>query len=248
MAVEFVIAGFILAHLETRRMLEDIPALILPGFTDGCELQKFVGWLRKSLSLPGLAPFVFLAWLVWVAVGIAGQSLVHRQFVGVGFSMTVVLEGVLAAMALHTVFWISLLAYRLRRYQYELNWFSPVSSQVLYNITALIRKQAYAFSIYFAVFMLTSSSSLVDRNSKLVFVLPAFIVIWTIMITQYLITRSTTASIVDREKRRLSTGSQTRSTGSTRAAIFLTRTPPSGCCVSARSSARSWPLGPARSI
>jgi hypothetical protein len=119
-----------------------------------------------------------------------------------GFSISVILEGLLAAMALHTVFWISMLAWQLRRYRYELNWFSPVSSQALHDITVLIKKRATAFSLYFAAFMLTSSSSLVDRNSRLVFVLPAFLLIWTIMITQYLITRSTTAGIVDREKRR----------------------------------------------
>jgi hypothetical protein len=127
MAMEFVIAGFILAHQETRRMLEDIPALILTRLTDVCELQEFGGWLRKSLSLRGMTPFVFCVWLVWVSLGIAGQSIVHRQFVGVGFSIAVVLEGLLAAMALYSVFWISLLAYRLRKYRYELNWFSPVS-------------------------------------------------------------------------------------------------------------------------
>ena len=200
MAVEFVIAGFILAHLETCRVLEDIPALIIPRLLDGCELPALGDWLRNSLSIRGMAPFVLCVWLVWVAVGVAGQSLVHRQFVGLGFSLTVLLEGLLAALALYSVFWISRLAYQLRRYRYELNWFSPVSSQVLRNITALIKKRAYAFSLYFAAFMLTSSTSLVDRNSKLVFVLPAFLIIWTIMIAQYLITRSTTASIVDREK------------------------------------------------
>jgi hypothetical protein len=147
-----------------------------------------------------MVPFVAFIGLLWVCLGIAGESMLHQEFVGWGLSVTLILEGVLAGIALYSVFWISLLAYRFRKYRYELNWFSPVSSQVLHNITALIKNQAYAFSLYFAAFMLTSSTSLVDRNSKLVFVLPAFLIIWTIMIAQYLITRSTTASIVDREK------------------------------------------------
>jgi len=197
---EFVIAGFILAHVEIRRMLRDIPALIVDKLIDVCEISEFGNWLGKSLSIPSMIPFVAFIGLLWVGLGIAGESMIHQEFVGWGLSVTLILEGVLAGMALYSVFWISMLAYRLRKYRYELNWFSPVSSEVLHNITALIKKRAYAFSLYFAAFMLTSSTSLVDRNSKLVFVLPAFIIIWTIMITQYLITRSTTARIVDREK------------------------------------------------
>jgi hypothetical protein len=199
---EFLIAGFILAHVETEKTLHDIPAYIINKLIVTREMSGFGSWLGKSLAIPSMIPFVSFIGILWVSLGIAGESIIHQEFVGWGLSVTLILEGLLAGIALYSVYWITRIAYQLRKYRYELNWFSPVSSQVLHDITVLIKKRAYAFSLYFAVFMLTSSSSLVDRNSRLVFVLPAFIIIWTIMITQYLITRSTTAGIVDREKRR----------------------------------------------
>jgi hypothetical protein len=200
LTIEFVIAGFLLANLETRRMLGDMPHFIVDRMLGVCEIEEFGVWLGKSLTVRAMVPFVSLLWLVWISLGIAGQSFVHREFVGFGFSLTLILEGLLAAIALHSVYWITRTAYQLRKYQYELNRFSPASSEIINNIYELVKKRAYGFSIYFAVFMLTSSSSLVDINSRVVFAWPAFLTIWTVMITQYLITRDTARVIVDRGK------------------------------------------------
>jgi hypothetical protein len=140
---------------------------------------------------------VICFWLVWTLLGVAGQSTLHHQFVGIGFSLTVFLEGLLAGLALYSVLWISSLAYHLRHYQYELNKFSPASSEILHNIEELIKRRAYGFSTYFFVFMLITSSNLVDVPSRLAFTLPGFAFIWFVMIAQFLITRATIERIVE---------------------------------------------------
>jgi hypothetical protein len=200
MTIEFVILGFILAHIETQRMLNDIPALVIHKLTDACDISEFGKWLKKSLSTGGMAVFVSIVWAGWVLLGIAGQSTVHKQFVGFGLSVTLVFEGLLAAIALYTVYWITRTAYQLRKYTYEPNRFSPADSEIVHNIYELIKKGAYGFSIYFAIFFLTSSTNLVDINSRMIFAWPAFLIIWTVMITQYLVTRDTAKVIVDRQK------------------------------------------------
>ncbi len=200
LTIEFVIAGFLLAHLETQRMLGDIPHLVVDSMLDVGEIEQFDKWLGNSLTVRSMVPFVSLIWIVWISLGVVGQSLVHSEFVGFGFSMTLILEGLLAAVALYSVYWITRTAYQLRKYQYELNRFSPASSEIINNVYELVKKRAYGFSLYFAVFMLTSSSSLVDINSRVVFAWPAFLAIWAVMITQYLIIRDTARVIVERGK------------------------------------------------
>lgn len=197
--VYFVLSLF-LVHILTTNIFKEISNQIITKVNEPEDLDDFLQWFKGSWSAPIVLRFIVAVAATWVLLGLGGISLAYQRFVGVGFSITTIITGVIAGISLYAAFWIGWLGLKLKEYHYELNTFSPLKSEVIYDISNILTKRVYLLAAYVAVGNVIGSTALTERSLTLVFSLPIALFVWVIIITLFLIIRSTLVTIVNRAK------------------------------------------------
>jgi hypothetical protein len=199
-AAEDVIAGLILGHLVVQSMLDKIAGEIVEKINNMDDISKFLHWLKRTWSARNVITFVLLYCLLWASLGIWSMSAAAGGFAGLGLSLTIILVGLLAGIGLYAIVWVTWLASNLKEYQYEMNLFYPLDSEIVHDISAMLSNGIYLLAVYFAIITLIASSDLIGPPIRTIFSLPLFLIAWTIMITQFLLARSTIGSIANKAR------------------------------------------------
>jgi hypothetical protein len=194
------IIGIFLTRIIVVSVFDDIADRIIIKINNVGDLIKQMQWLSESWSKRNVLRFILFWELVWLSLGVGGFSIAYHNFVGFGFSITGMIVGLLAGIGFYTTVWVGLLAYELRNYQYQLNAFSPVDSEIINDITELLTKPTYILAAYFAVVTLMAASNLTDQQIRILFSLPFLFIAWIIITAQFLLTRLTIGRIVSDAK------------------------------------------------
>jgi hypothetical protein len=108
--------------------------------------------------------------------------------------------GFFVGILFHYIVWITLLDFQLRDYQYELNALSPANSEIIINISRISNTQIYLLAAFFAILTLLTSMGLFGANITPAIALPVVVLCWIFITLQFVITRSTINSIVERTR------------------------------------------------
>ena len=128
------------------------------------------------------------------------MSIILRQFVGFGLTLTVTLVGLLAGLVFYVPIWISFMIVNLGHLQYEMNVISPADSEIISNISEMMMKNLYMLALVFAIVTLGATSSLVNQQLRITFSIPVVLFGWSVITAQFLLTRSTLGAITNRAK------------------------------------------------
>ncbi len=199
-ATEFPVFGLFVGHIVIQHLLDDIANRIIENISDTDDLAKILFWLKQTWSNQNVFTFVLPFCLIWAILGQGALSIFINQFAGFSFLLWCVLNGVVAGIVFYIPLWTSLSAYNLKSYQYEMNSFSPADSEILHNISDILAKAIYTIVAYTTITTLIITSSLVDQKIRLMFTYPILVIVWIIIIAQYLLTRSTLGTITNRAK------------------------------------------------
>lgn len=198
--IEASVLGLVVAGIVILKILDDLANLLVDKIQQTNDLLDFIKWLKHSWSLRNFFPFVIIFSILWVFLAEYSFSVVLHEFIGFGLSLTIFLASIGAGIAFQGTFWVGLLASNLKNYHYEINTFSPIDSEVVNNINEILTRRMSAVAVYLAVITLFAGSSLVDQRIRVTFSLPIFLIGWTLLIAQFLYTRSAIGKIVSRAK------------------------------------------------
>jgi hypothetical protein len=199
-ATEFPVFGLFVGHMAIQHLLDDIANRVVKNISDTDDLTRILFWLKQTWSNQNVFTFALPFCVIWVILGQGALSIFIDQFAGFGFLLWCVLNGLVAGIVFYIPLWTSLSAYNLRNYQYEMNSFSPADSEILHDISDILAKAIYTIIAYTTVTTLIITSSLVDQKIRLMFTYPILLVVWIIIIAQFLLTRSTLGAITNRAK------------------------------------------------
>lgn len=200
LGTEAVVLGSIAGHFAIRGALDDMAMQIVAHNKSIDDLSKLLEWLTQTWSTKNVLTVAIPVCLFWVLLAIVSWTFYLDQFVGFGLCLWYVTTGLLAGIVLYLLLWFSLLAFNLRNYQYEMNAVSPADSEVIYDISQMLNRSTYFVSGVAAVLTLLSTSSLVPQQITSAFTLPLLTIAWSVIIPQFLLTRSTLGMIIDRAK------------------------------------------------
>jgi len=198
--IVYFVLSLLLVHILTTNIFKEISNQIIPKVNEPADLEKFLQWFKSSWSAQVVLRFVIIMAAVWSLLGLGGISVAYHHFVGVGFSITTIITGVLAGISLYAAFWIGWLGLELKECHYELNAFSPLKSEVIHDISNILTKRVYLLAAYVAIGNMIGSTALTERSLTLVFSLPVALFVWVIIITLFLIIRLTLVTIVNQAK------------------------------------------------
>lgn len=200
LAIELTIFVAIVAHIAHQNLLSHLASRIVEEINNTDDLSKMLLWLQQSLSVQSTFSYVLPFGLAWLALGMYALSAPIHQFIGVGLSLGTFFTGLLAGINGYTCTWICLFVSRLKEYQYKMNVFSPADSEILSDISEVMAKAIYMLSGLTAVVTISITSSSIDESIRNIFSIPLVVFGWILIITQYLLTRSTLSTITDRAK------------------------------------------------
>lgn len=199
-ATEMVVLGIGVAHSTILRMFDDLAYKIIGKINSIDDLSRILLWLRATWSTLNVFAYVFVFCLIWVVLGTGALSAVIQHFAGVAFILWCVFNGLVIGLVFYYLLWACMLAFNLREYQYETNFFLPADTEVINEISDMQTKSMYALAITTAIITLIITSSLIDQEIRTAFSLPLLVIGWTIIAAQYFITRSTLGIITNRVK------------------------------------------------
>lgn len=200
MAVEIIIPSIVVAHIAAQIMLDDVAKRVVEKISIANDLSKMLLWFKNTWSIRNVATFALPFSLLWGALGVAGMSVLLHQFVGFGLMLTAILVGLVAGIVFYVPIWTSFMIVSLKDYHYEMNTFFPADSEIISDISEILAKGMYILAVFFAVITLLATSSLVNQQLRVTFSLPVIVFGWTIIILQFLLTRSTLSTITNRAK------------------------------------------------
>jgi hypothetical protein len=200
LVTEGAIFSICIAHIAVQAILDDIANRIIEKISNADDLSKMLLWLKQTWSMQTVSAFGLPFCLIWILLGMVSTGVLIHQFLGFGFSFTVVLVGSLAGLVCHIYIWTCLLASSLKTYQYEMNAFSPADSEIISDISEMLTKAIYMLAMISAVFTLGSASSLIDPQIRAIFSYPIIVIAWILILAQFLFTRSTLGVITNRAK------------------------------------------------
>jgi hypothetical protein len=198
--LEITVVGFVVAHIVAQYILDNIAHRITEKINNVDDLSKMLLWFKQTWSIQNISAFAVPFCIVWLSLGVGSMSISSHEFVGFGLSLTSVLTGLLASLGFYVPFWICLLIFNLKDYQYEMNVFSPADSEIISDISETLTTCLYALAVLFAVITFFATSSLIDPQLLLTFSLPVVVIYWGIVVVLYLLIRSTLGAIVDKAK------------------------------------------------
>jgi len=197
LATEGAILSLIVGHIAVQNILEDIANRIVTKIISANDLLAMLLWLKQSWSTQNISAFVLPYCLLWVLLAVISNSVLIHQFVGIGFSLWCVFVGWLAGIVLHMYTWTCLLVSTLKSYQYEMNALAPADSEIISDISEMLTRAIYMLAGLSAVLTLEMTLSL---EALPIFVFPILVIGWSLILAQFLLTRSTLSAITNRAK------------------------------------------------
>ena len=175
-ATEGIIFAVVVAHIAVQIILDDIVNRIVGKISNTDDLSKLLRWLKKSWSVQTVFAFGIPCSLIWIALGVISNSVHIRQFVGFGFTLSVVLVGLLVGIIAHIYIWMCLLASNLKTYQYDMNAFSPADSEIISDISETLTKSMYTLAAINGFVTFASTSSPINPQTRAIFSYPLVVV------------------------------------------------------------------------
>jgi len=200
LAILITALGSIVAHITIQTILDDIAHRLVEKINNGHDLSKISFWLKQSWSSQNVLSIAVPIALFWAFFAVNNMSSISHQFVGFGFSLGSFLSGILAGMVMYVYLWACLLISSLKVYRYEMNVFSPSDSEIISDISDIAMKVIYKLALFSAIVTLFGTSNLLDPLTRTRLALPFLVLGWTLIIVQFLLTRSTLGAITDRAK------------------------------------------------
>ena len=200
LAVESNIFTVSVAHITLQNILVNLANQIVEEISNTDDLSKILLWFQQTLSMQSMFSFALPFGLVWLALGALALSAPIHQFIGLGLSLTTFFVGLLAGIVGYIYIWTCLFVSHLKEHQYKMNVFSPADSEILSDISEVMANAIYKLAGLTAVLTLFITSSIVDESTRNIFSIPLLVVCWTIILIQFLLTRSTLGAIANREK------------------------------------------------
>ena len=199
-ATECIVLGFIVAYESHQILFSSISNRIIEKINDIESLSKLVDWLKASWSIRVISIYILIFWFFYAVLVIAGVSIARCSFMGFGYTLMAIMGGVFFGILFHYVFWITLLVFHLRDYQYDLNALSPADSEIVTNISTTSNTQIYLLAAYFAILTLITSLGSFGVMATPIIAIPIVLISWALVTLQFIITRSTINSIVERAR------------------------------------------------
>jgi hypothetical protein len=192
--------GFIVVYIAVQVALNGLAKRIVEKINNTDDLFKLLLWIKQFWSTKNLYPFVITACFIWALLAAIGFSAFLKDFVGFGFLLWCIIAGLLGGAGLYDVVWLILLTFRLAEYEYEMNAFSPADSEIINDISEMFKTDLYILAGLEFVFTLTSTSTMIEQQARTLIGLPIVAIGWTLIVTQFLLTRSTLKTITNRAK------------------------------------------------
>jgi hypothetical protein len=199
-ATEVVVLGYTVTHLTVRRTYSDLANRIFKRIEHPDDFSEFLLWLKTSWSIRNVTLFVIPFCLIWVTLGDVSLSGAIGQFVGFGFLIWSLINGLFAGLMIYALFWECRLAYILRMFRYEMNCLFPADSEIIIAISDMQTRSIYSLALTTAAISFVITSSLIDQKIRMMFSLPLLAVGWIMIALQFLLTRSTLSTITNRAK------------------------------------------------
>ncbi|MBI3152005.1 MAG: hypothetical protein HYZ21_07735 [Chloroflexi bacterium] len=200
LATEGVIFAIVMSHFAVQSILDDTANKVVEKINNVGDLSKLLFWFKYTWSAPYILYFALPYCLLWALLGTVSNSAFIQEFTGFGFILWSILDGLLAGVVCHVYFWTCYLAFRMKTHQYEMNAFSPADSEIVNDISEMLTRTIYMLATISAYVTLVSTSKLVAPQNRAIFSFPILVIAWTIIIVQFLLTRSTLRAITNREK------------------------------------------------
>lgn len=196
-ATEYIVLGFIVAHLAHQILFNDITNRIVERINDIESLAKLINWLKESLSIRVVFVYLLVFWFLYEVLVIVVVSFVRHSFIGFSYTLMAIMGGLCFGILFQYVLWIALLAFQLRNYQYDLNVLLPADSEIVNNISRMSNTQIYLLAAYAAILTLITSLGIFGTDVTPTIALPGILISWTLITLQFMITRSTINSIIE---------------------------------------------------
>jgi hypothetical protein len=207
---EGVIIGLLVAHFSVRYVFDDVANRVIKKINNADDLDKILLWFKKTWSPQNIISHAIWFCLAWIILGIVTISIPLHQFVGVGFSLTIIVNGALVGLVFHIPIWVGRLVSSLQSYHYEMNAFSPAKSEIVNDISEMLSRFIFVMAAFFAVITLAATSRLVDQQTRMMFSIPLVLTGWLTITAQFIATRLTLGKIVESEKWRTLNRLQTK--------------------------------------
>ena len=200
LAVETAVFGLVVAHIALQNLLDDLANRIVEKISNADDLSKMLLWLQQTWSVQSVLSYALPFGLIWLSLGVPSLNAPIHQFIGFGLSLSTFLVGLLAGIAGYIYIWTCLFVSHLKEHQYEMNVFSPADSEILSDISEILTKAIYTLAGLIAVLTLLVTSNMVDERSRVIFSVPMLVFAWTVILIQFMLTRSTLSAITNRAK------------------------------------------------
>jgi len=196
-ATEYIVLGFIVAHISHQILFNDISNRIVEKINSIESLSKLINWLKASWSIRTISVYILGFWFLYEVLVIAVVSFARQSFIGFSSALIAISAGFCFGILFQYVLWIALLAFQLRNYQYDLNVLSPADSEIVINISRISNIQIYLLAAYVAILTLITSLGIFGTEVTPTIALPGVLISWTLITLQFMITRSTVNSIIE---------------------------------------------------
>jgi hypothetical protein len=200
LVIEGTVFGLVVAHIAVQNLLDDLAKRIVEKISNVNDLSQMLLWFQQTWSVQNVSAYALPFGLIWLALGVPALSSPIQQFIGYGLSLSTLLVGLLTGIYGYYYVWTCLFISHLKEFQYEMNVFSPADSEILSDISEMLTKAIYVLAGLTAVLTLLTTSNLIDERSKIIFGVPMLLFGWTIIVIQFVLTRSTLSAITNRAK------------------------------------------------
>lgn len=194
--VELSLCALLATYVVVKNVLSEISSGIVGKINNLDDVSEFISWLNSSWSPKIVLSYVFPIWFTWVFLSIWGVSYSWGHFVGFGPAYITIPTGFIMGTSCYVVLWIMRLSLHLGNYQYDLNKFTPASSEIVERLSKMFNDYLYTTAIFIAASTLLSSFLRFANVVGYPFVLAG----WTMITIQFIINRSTVGKIVNRAK------------------------------------------------
>jgi len=199
-AIEITILNLGAVLIIWRIFLNDVSNRIVRQISAVDNLSDISRWFKKSWSTKSVLTFALPLCLLWTLLGVGATSSITHRFIGFGFTITTALVGSLVGIEFYGFLLPSSMFTKLKEYQFEINVFSPADSEIGSNISEISTKNLYIEASLVALVTLIATSSFINQQIRTAMALPVLAFGWTVIITNFLLTRSTLGRIINRTK------------------------------------------------
>lgn len=192
-AVVLAIYAFVLAHVLFRMTFHEIANHIVYKMTNPRHLTSLVEFCESSVSPSRV--FLISGAVIWPIL-----ALVLLRFPGIGLNLMTIPTGGLIGGSIQAVFWSIGSTNQLKGFQYDLNAFTPINSEVVVRLSGVLSNIIYLNGAFFAVLTLFAVSEFFGEKINTLFGIPITLLGLILILIQFLLNRSTINGIVEKER------------------------------------------------